>query len=210
MIEYPSIINSSKAPRKACFAFAKYDGSNIRVKYTQKCGFNLFGSRNCLIDETHEHLGEVVPLFMEGFAKPLTDVFKKLYPNEREIVVFGEFLGQKSYAGIHEKSDPKEFIMFDVMLCGKQHNKFVNPKDFVKTFAPIVRTAELVYDGNLNEELIADVRAGKYNVTEGVICKGTEKTGAARGGIWMAKIKTQKYLDSLKERFGQDWEKYGE
>lgn len=42
MIEYPEIINSSKAPRLACIAFDKLDGSNIRIKWTQKRGFDLF------------------------------------------------------------------------------------------------------------------------------------------------------------------------
>jgi len=209
MIEYPSIINSSKAPRKPCIAFVKYDGSNIRVKYTQKRGFDLFGSKNCLIDESHPHLGEVVSVFTKSHADPLTKLFKKLYPNEREITVFGEFLGPSSFAGIHVVGEPKEFVMFDVMICGKQ-NKFVHPKDFVKIYAGEVRTAEVVYEGNMNDQLIADVRAGKYPVNEGVVCKGMEKSGAFRGGIWMCKIKTQAYLNKLKVRFGDEWEKYGE
>jgi len=36
------------------------------------------------------------------------------------------------------------------------------------------------------------------------------KPGAFEGGIWMCKIKTQAYLDSLKLKFGDDWQKYGE
>lgn len=39
MVEYPSIQNSSKAPRKNCIAFEKLDGSNFRAKWTQKNGF---------------------------------------------------------------------------------------------------------------------------------------------------------------------------
>ena len=69
----------------------------------------------------------------------------------------------------------------------------------------------LWYVGNLNDQLIADVRAGKYDVVEGVVCKGTQRTGAHRGGTWMSKIKTQAYLDKLFNRYGEEGiQKYGE
>lgn len=55
MIEYPSIQNSSKAPRKNCVAFDKLDGSNFRAKWTAKRGFDTFGTRTQLIDETSEY-----------------------------------------------------------------------------------------------------------------------------------------------------------
>jgi hypothetical protein len=47
---------------------------------------------------------------------------------------------------------------------------------------------------------------------EQTICeRGTEKTGAYRGGMWMAKIKTQTYLDKLFNRYGEEGlQKYGE
>jgi len=97
MIEYPSIINSSKAPRGNCVAFVKYDGSNFRAKYTQKQGFNLFGSRRELIDESHKFLGESVTIFKKKYASTLTDFFKKdkELRNEREIIVFGEFFTER-------------------------------------------------------------------------------------------------------------------
>ena len=85
------------------------------------------------------------------------------------------------------------------------------PKEFVKLTQGKVTIPRIMYEGNLNDQLIADVRAGKYDVTEGVVCKGTQKTGAARGGVWMAKIKTQAYLDKLFNRYGEEGlKKYGE
>ena len=72
-------------------------------------------------------------------------------------------------------------------------------------------TNVIVYEGNLTDQFIQDVRAGKYDVFEGVVCKGTQRTGAHRGNVWMAKIKTQKYLDLLKGKFGEtEAKKYGE
>lgn len=211
MIEYPSILKSSKAPRQPCIAFEKLDGSNIRVKYTQKRGFDLFGSRTQLIDASHPHLGKVVSIFNQNFKEPLTKLIKKEWPNERELIVFGEFYGEKSFAGIHDLNDTtQKFVMFDVMV-GHKNRKFVNPKEFVKLFQGVVEIPRIMYEGNLNEQLIQDVRQGKYDVVEGVICKGTIKTGAACGGIWMAKIKTQAYLDRVLEKYGQEGlEKFGE
>jgi hypothetical protein len=211
MIEYPSILNSSKAPRQPCVAFEKLDGSNIRVKYTQKRGFDLFGSRTQLIDETHPHLGKVVSIFKRDFQEPLTKIIKKQWPNERELIVFGEFYGDKSFAGIHDVTDPTlRFVMFDI-LVGHKNQKFLMPQEFVKLFNGVVTIPRVIYEGNLNDQLIQDVRAGKYDVVEGVVCKGTQKTGNARGSVWMAKIKTQAYLDKLLNRFGEEGlKKYGE
>jgi hypothetical protein len=210
MIEYPSIINSSKAPRENCIAFEKYDGSNIRVKYTQKRGFDLFGSRTQLIDESHKYLGKVIPIFNFQFKEPLTKIIKKEWPNEREVIVFGEFFGTRSFAGIHDLDDQFFFVMFDVMI-GHKNRKFVRPKEFLKLFSGKVTIPNVIYEGNLNEQFIQDVRSNKFNLKEGVICKGTQPSGAFRGGQWMCKIKTQEYLDKLKNRFGQEGlDKYGE
>ncbi len=210
MIEYPSIINSSKAPRKQMVAFDKLDGSNIRVKYTQKRGFDIFGSRTQLIDRTHPHLGEVVDVFMHDFSEPLTKIFRDKFRDEREIIVFGEFLGDKSFAGIHVAGDPKRFVLFDV-LVGHKNQKFIMPREFIKLFGGKVNIPRVIFEGNLTDQFIKDVREGKYDVFEGVICKGTEKSGAYRGGIWMCKVKTQKYFEALKQRFDQsEIEKYWE
>lgn len=210
MIEYPSIINSSKAPLEACVAFEKYDGSNIRVKYTQKRGFCLFGSRTQLIDETHPHLAESIRLFRQNFEQPLTNIFKKEFPNEREIICFFEFYGDSSFAGIHNFPDVFHLTMFDV-LVGHKNQKFIRPRQFLKLFDQKVQTARVIYEGNMNNQLIQDVREGKYALNEGVICKGLQPSGAFRGGQWMCKIKTQAYLDKLKTRFGEEGlQKYGE
>ena len=203
MIEYPSIINSSKAPRKAMIAFDKLDGSNIRVKYTAKRGFDLFGSRTQLIDKTHPHLGEVVDIFNRDFAEPLSKIFRDKFPNEREIIVFGEFLGDKSFAGIHVEGDPKRFVMFDAYV-GHKNSKFIMPREFIKLFGGKVTIPRVIFEGNLSDQFIQEVRDGKYDVIEGVLCKGLEKTGAARGGMWMCKVKTKAYLDKIFSRYGAD------
>ena len=208
MTEYPSIINSSKAPRKACVAFEKLDGSNIRVKWTMKQGFTLFGSRTQLIDSTHPHLGKVVGIFNEHFAPVLGPRFKKEFPNQREIIVFGEFLGKDTFAGIHNIDDPTLFFYLIDVMVGHKLRKFLKPKEYLKIVAGLPQ-AKVVYEGNMNDQLIQDVRNGVYSVNEGVVCKGTETSGAFAGGMWMCKIKTLAYLEKLKLK-GMDLAKYGE
>ena len=86
------------------------------------------------------------------------------------------------------------------------------PQEFVKICNKLlIGIPRVMYEGNLTDQFIQDVRAGKYDVTEGVVCKGAQKTGAHRGGVWMAKIKTQAYLDKLFNRFGEEGlKKFGE
>lgn len=209
MIEYPSIQNSSKAPRKKCIVFEKMDGSNFRAKWTQKRGFDVYGTRTQLIDETTPMWGEMVTVFKSDAEEKFHEYFKKYFKNEREIIVFGEFLGENSFAGRHEQ-EPHKIVFFDV-LVGNKNRKFMLPQEFMKiqkyVFVDIPR---VIYTGNLNEELIKQVRNDEFNTPEGVICKGTEYVGNASGGVWMAKIKTQAYLDKLKARLGDEWEKYAE
>jgi len=211
MIEYPEIMSSSKAPRKPCIAFEKLDGSNIRVKWTQKKGFCLFGTRTQLIDASHPDFGNVVPIFLRDYADKLSDIIKKNWANERELIFFGEYFGEKSFAGVHDKEDAsKEFVLFDV-LVGHKFPKFLLPQDFNHIFQNKVKTPKVIYRGNLNEEFITDVRNNIYGLNEGVVCKGIERSGAFRGNVWMAKIKTQAYFDRLYTKWGTEGiKKYGE
>jgi hypothetical protein len=210
MIEYPSIINSSKAPRQNCIAFDKLDGSNFRAKYTQKRGFDCFGTRTQLINETTPFWKEMVEIFNSKYKEPLENVFKKekSLRDYREIVVFGEFLGENSFAGHHE-DEPHDLVFFDIMVGHKQR-KFLKPLEFVKTLDEVVPIPKVVYAGNLNDEFIQSVRDNVYGLKEGVICKGTETNGAFCGNTWMCKIKTNEYFQKLKDRFKDDWEKYSE
>lgn len=212
MKEYPSIINSSRAPREHCLAFDKLDGSNVRVKYTHKAGFTLFGSRHQLFDETHSFLAGSIPSFRNRYEEELTSKFRKdsTFRNAKEIICFGEYVGDKSYAGNHDLTDPTlRYILFDVLIVYKDRSEFLTPKHFL-SFAGSLEIPRLVYDGQLNDSFIQDVRNDKFNTFEGVICKGTSTKGSFVGKVWMCKIKTNKYLQTLKERFGQDWEKYAE
>lgn len=164
-----------------------------------------------MFDQGHPFLGEAVPIFRAKYEDKLVDLIEQNFPNEREVIAFLEFFGPNSFAGFHVKEDPKDLVLFDI-LVGHKNRKFLMPREFVKLTSSVgAQTPRVIYEGNLSDQFIQDVRDGKYDVVEGVVCKGVLKTGAHRGGMWMAKIKTQTYLNRLKGKFGEEEaKKYGE
>lgn len=217
MKTYPSIDNSSKAPRKVCHIFKKYDGSNIRIEYSKKRGWYKFGTRKCMLDENDPIFGKVVPMFLEKYADDLTSVFKndKFFRGVDSAVVFAEFFGTKSFAGMHYPDDTNwDIVLFDV----NPHKKgMLKPQIFLDSFGHL-KVAELIGIQNLNDELIQSIRTEqielasnykiKTEIPEGVICKGESlKKGYPP---WMCKIKTNRYMEELKKRYVHDWEKFWE
>jgi len=190
-------------------AFDKLDGSSFRAKWTPKQSFSVFGTRTQLIDETTSFWGEMPRIFKKTHAELLDALLRQTFHNEREITLFGEFLGVSSFAGNHNPAEPHRIVIFDALIGHKNHY-FLKPKEFIKLFSPVVEIPRVVYEGNLNDSFIADVRANKFNLSEGVVCKGLVTNGAYMGKVWMCKIKTQAYIDRLKQTFGNEWEKYGE
>jgi hypothetical protein len=214
MIEYPSIMASAKAPRKPMLAFEKIDGSNIRIKWTPKKGFCLFGSRECLLDSQHPHLGGVVGLFGSTMELELDDLLRRHFSKEKEVVVYGEYWGPSSFAGIHvDHPDQMHLTIFDLLVVKKSYHEFLLPQEFVKLMSTTsLPTPRLVYEGTLGEEFIRRVRENRFEpaLNEGVVCKGRERSGAFRGKVWMCKVKTNEYMERLQERYGQDWGRFWE
>lgn len=202
---YPSIQGAKHAPRLPCIAFDKLDGSNLRFEWTKKNGFFKFGTRHRLFDHTDTEFGKAIPIFMQKYAEPLAKVFKdeKRFRNAQNMTVYAEFVGPHSFAGQHLPDDPMDVVLFDV----NQHKYgFLGPRDFLKFFGHL-HVPKVIYEGNLNEQFIADIRAGKYPVTfEGVVCKG----GAGGTDLWLAKIKTEAYLEKLKAVFHERWMEFWE
>lgn len=145
MIEYPSMQNSSKAPRKECMVFEKLDGSNFRAKWTEKKGFTTFGTRTQLVDETTEYWGQVVALFRNTLEESLSKILEKECRNKRDAIVFGEFFGENSFAGRHE-DEPHKVVPFDILIGHKQR-KFVRPQDFVKLLDGKVEIPRVISGG---------------------------------------------------------------
>ena len=212
MKEYWSIDGPSKAPRQPCYGFVKYDGSNIRAEWSKKRGWYKFGTRKCMIDESHVIFGRACTVFKEKYGDDLEKVFKseKLFQGVQNVVAFFEFFGEKSFAGMHFPDDTKwDVVLFDLNL----HKKgMLGPKEFLDSVGHL-KVAELIFQGNMGEELIQDVRkerldcSSKYEiktpVPEGIVCKGGKGHQ-----LWMAKIKTENYKAELRKRYEVDWERY--
>ena len=209
MKEYPSIpkvLNDYIG--LDCVAFRKYDGSNIRIEWAKKRGWYKWATRGYLFDATDKNFGDTVDIFNKTHAELLEKVIRDNYPKADSAIVYMEYLGPHSFAGLHDpgvlqvdNNDPKELVLFDVNI----HKRgFVSPLDFVSKFGH-VRSAEVVYQGRLTEDFIKEVREGKYPVNEGVVCKGGEGHK-----LWTCKIKTWDYLKKIQKFFGTSWGEHWE
>jgi hypothetical protein len=202
---------SSQAPVGQCIAFEKYDGTNIHWVWEKTLGWYAFGTRRDRFDldpqgiaefnVAHPGLEECSTVFLDSLVDPLSRVLRdREYYQSNELIVFTEFLGENSFAGKHVSSDPKRLVVIDLQTA----NGILAPGRFVQDLAslPIART---VYRGKLTGRFADDVREGHYGVSEGVVCKGESD-----GKVWMVKIKTNAYMQRLKEAFADGWEDYWE
>ncbi|MBD2492700.1 hypothetical protein H6G77_35120 [Aulosira sp. FACHB-615] len=209
---YPKIPDSKNCPLERCIAFEKYDGTNLHWVWNFELGWYAFGTRRDRFDldeqgiaqfnAAHPGLEEASDIFNREFASALEGVFREnknyQYP---EITVFTEFFGMNSFAGMHKQDDPKQLLIFDV-----QTDKYIiHPEQFIQDFSKF-NIARVVYRGKLTGKFIHDVRESKYDVNEGVICKG----GKNINNLWMVKIKTYSYQKKLQQVFTNDWQSYWE
>lgn len=214
MKSYLSIDGPSRGQKgNPCIAFVKYDGSNIRAEWSAKRGWYKFGTRKTLFDHTSEVFAPAIPLFLNKYGESIPSVlFKdKSFRGVRSIVAYFEYFGSKSFAGMHLPNDEKDVVLFDVNPITKG---IIGPKKFLDTFGHL-NVAEVVFQGNYGQQLIDAVREetldinSKYqirpDIPEGVICKG-----GSGHGLWMCKIKTNRYKEKLKLVYEADWLKYWE
>lgn len=214
MLHYQKIPGSRNAPEGRCVAFEKYDGTNLHWEWDRDFGWHSFGTRRDEFNLTpageaqfaahHAHLRQCVETFQRMLAEGLEQVFRKnpAYRDMNSFKVFTEFLGPNSFAGLHKADDPKEVRLFDVR---SEPLGMIGPRQFVADFGHL-SIARVVYEGKLTGKFAEDVRIGKYNVIEGVVCKG----GIGGKDVWMVKIKTYEYMQRLKEAFADRWEDYWE
>lgn len=211
-LAYPKIPGSASAPLDRCIAFEKYDGTNLHWSWDRELGWHAFGMRRHRydLDESgvaHFHLNhiglpDVVEIFQRDLANPLEQIFCQ-NPNYdgQEFTVFTEYFGANSFAGQHQLGDDRELVLFDV----QSDKGMVPPRAFVADFSTC-KIARVIYQGRLTGKFALDVREGKYDVSEGVVCKG----GNTSESLWMVKIKTNAYRLRLKQAFREDWANYWE
>lgn len=199
MKQYPSIPHFNKGfYGDTVYAFDKLDGSNMRFEYSKKRGWYKFGTKTQMITNRHEVFGEAVDIFMTKYSDNLQKVFTDRYKKIDNIVVFGEYVGENSFAGRHYNEDTKDVVIFDVNVKNKG---FINPDEFMINFGHL-HIPTLVYNGEYNDELVQNIRNNIYNLKEGVICKGIRQTKGSEA-VWMTKIKTNEWLSKVKQLHGE-------
>jgi hypothetical protein len=213
MLHYPKIPDSRNAPNQVCIAFEKYDGTNLHWEWDRDFGWHAFGTRRdqynltpagiAQFEQKHAHLSGCTELFNELIADQLDQILRQnpAYQAYQSCKAFTEYFGENSFAGLHRETDPKELRLFDLLF---EPDGMLGPEQFVRDFAELP-IARVVYRGRLTGQFVEDVRRGKYGVNEGVICKS-----GSGGKLWMAKIKTNAYMQRLQQAFAANWEDYWE
>lgn len=207
-LAYPKIPDSKGFVPKNFIAFEKYDGTNLHWVWQGK--WRAFGTRRdrfSLDDDgiynfnlAHPGLEESSTIFFRNYAKPLNDLFVKNY-DASQIIVFTEFYGEHSFAGIHDSNDDKKLSIIDI----KVNDLIIPPNTLVRVYSHSFDVARVVYSGKFTGQFVEDVRNGKFKVNEGVVCKGIHKNI-----LYMCKIKTNAYMEKLKTEFKNNWKDYWE
>ena len=200
MIQYPSIPGWKYVSLgRPCYAFYKYDGSNLRFEWSPKKGWHKFGTRTQLFNSDTDLYNQSLPFFFNNISDVLVSkVCKMLGYKPERIVAFAEFYGDSSFAGTHLIDEAKILKLFDVSIY-KQG--FLDARTYLKLFDAFEHSAELVYTGNMSKSFVEQVKGGILSLNEGVVCKGND---------WAAKIKTEAYLTKLKNYVGPSWKDEGE
>lgn len=216
MKQYPTITNKIQGSGNF-YIFEKLDGSNIRAEWHPRKGFWKFGSRHVLIDRSHEFLGEAVDLI-----KAQEDMFSRYVGSRRweSVVAFFEFWGPNSFAGLHEKEE-HHCSLIDVSV---HRRGLLRPKDFTDVFGiggmgktpNFMDVAALLDITHVTDGLVSAVRNSEFmehqlsgqRIFEGVVCKGTPRKPSHPP--LMFKIKSNAWLDAVKERYKDDPKKLKE
>jgi hypothetical protein len=197
MKQYPKIeYHNKRIFGEPCVAMDKIDGSNLRFEWGWKRGFYKFGTRSTMIDRNSQPFGDGIDIFLNKYGEDLNRIFRDRYGKVESFVVFGEYVGENSFAGQHMESDIKDVILFDVSAYKRG---FVGPEEFLKNFGRL-DIPRVVYQGKYNDDLIKSVRENRHGLKEGVIVKGQN-----RKEVWMAKIKTNEWLEKVREKFGEKY-----
>lgn len=187
------------------FGFDKIDGSNFRAEWNRKLskksaftnGFGKFGTRNEMIKNASSPFCEAIDIFNEKYAVSLDKIFREniLFRGIEKITVYAEFFGEHSFAGQHDWNEPHDVVIFDVFMYKKD---FVRMGDFENLFGHL-GIPEIVHRGILDEDVIDSIVTNIYNLKEGVVFKGV-----INKNVWMAKVKTQEWLNKVRALYGEN------
>jgi hypothetical protein len=201
---YPKIPENTNGFLNKCIAFEKYDGSNLHWTWNACDGWR-FGTRRTqfilnrkgIAEFTAEHseLASAPHIFNDLVRDKLTIFCNTYHYWNKEFTIFTEFYGPNSFAGGHSKQDMLDDTQELILIDAAFDNNILPPEDFLKYFQGNFTTAKVIYTGKYTGQFTEDVRKGKYNLNEGVVCKGM-----VDGQLFMTKVKTNDYLKRLSKR----------
>jgi len=199
MKHYPSIEYWNKGLLGAdCIAFDKLDGSSMRFEWNNKRGFYKFGTKNVMINNKDSQFGEGIGIFLDKYGYDLENIFLSEYKKVINFVVFAEFFGENSFAGQHVDTDKKNIVIFDI---SQYKRGLIDPYEFIDNFGHL-DIPDIIYQGIYSKDFINNVKQNKYNLDEGVVVKGIIPN---RSEPWMVKVKTNLWLQKVKEKFGEKY-----
>ena len=200
---------------KHIFGFYKMDGSNFRAEWDRKLskkskftqGFSKFGTRKEVIQKNNPFF-EGVKIFDNKFSYELDEIFRthKTFRGIDRITVYGEFSGENSFAGTHDWNEPHDIYLYDIFQFKKG---YLPPAEFLKIFPyGEFDICKKMYKGIFTEEVIKHVEDGDLcqwqypqstqDLEEGIVFKGVED-----GKVFMFKVKTNEWLQKVKEKYGE-------
>lgn len=204
-------------------AFEKYDGTCLVAEHDWKHpGHFFFGCRSDIplyewilkqeFTKQHPEMkysAELINSYLKQYGDliltRLQDAKIKFeYDNVRFVF---EYFGKDSFAGQHNPRSDRDIVLIDLILLENQEEKiletYLSPDIFVNV-AKDCRSARVIYQGKFNGSFVEDVRKGNFDVVEGVVCKGYGKYQS------VCKVKTNSYMEKLKNHFKDDWKGYWE
>lgn len=190
MKQYPSIPKIIRYDLPIV-SYEKFDGSLIRSDWSHKRKFYKFGTRTELIDDSSHLFSKAIPIIKEKYEESLSEIFK--YKRYQEVTCFFEFYGPNSAFGQH---DPKDNHTVTLIDASPYKIGFLKPNDFIEMFKD-VETPKVIYEGYITDSFVQDIKSNKFNLVEGVVCKGFDEQS---NKIIMFKIKAQEWLDKLKTK----------
>lgn len=202
MKEYPSIAGSTGqafVDLGDAYVFDKLDGSNLRFEVALKKGLVKQGTRRRLFDLSDPVFAEAIAVF----NSTLLESVQKLIKDNRweRTIVFTEFWGENSFAGLHEASDKKHLSIFDINPYKKG---ILGPREFLKLTEkelPFPLTAKFLGRHHWTRGFVEKVWYGQLpDVTlEGVVGKIGEGHS-----LQMAKAKTKSWVDKVHEKLSPE------
>jgi len=194
MQQYPSI-GKGIIQDVDYYIFDKLDGSNIRVEYSLKKGFDKFGTRKKLMSDDSGILNQSKELIM-GYEKAVYDIFKK--HRWENGTLFFEFHGPNSFAGFHDETDTFKVSLIDAHIG---RIGYLPPKEYIKAFDGSVEMSDFLLISKFNRTMIEKIKTGTL---DGVTFEGVIGKAVVRNKIVRCKVKNQAWIDKLKAKCGDD------